>query len=318
MKALNPEQLPSIKEEQWKYTNLSRVLKPELLSTSEENNQSVEIHIKAGEVLDASKEIVFIGFDKALHTNTLKIVLEDNAEATIVEKHDGRGHYWKNCATEIIVGKNAKLHHVRLQEDSAQGVNTNMVSIEMEQDALYDLFTLNIGGQMTRHDIHAKLKGANGELHLNGVNLLGDEKHGDTTILIEHEAPHCQSNQFYRSILDDKARGVFQGKVHVHKPAQKTDGYQLSNAILLSDQAEMDTKPELEIYADDVKCSHGATTGQLDEEPVFYLRSRGLSEKQARELLIQAFVDEAVDKISNEELQETVRGKTSQWLSDKL
>lgn len=318
MKALSPDNLPTIKKEEWKYTNLGRVLKPELLSTSEDNNQTIEIHIKAGKSGDAPKEIAISGVDKALHTINIKIVLEDNAELTILETHDGQGHYWKNCATEIVVGANAKLRHVRLQEDSDEGVNTNMVSVTLARDALYDLFTLNTGGQMTRHDIHAKMQGANGELHLNGVNLLGGEKHGDTTILIEHVAPHCQSNQFYRTILDDKARGVFQGKVHVHKPAQKTDGYQLSNAILLSDQAEMDTKPELEIYADDVKCSHGATTGQLDEEPVFYLRSRGLSEKQARELLIQAFVDEAVDKISDEDLRGAVRGKTSQWLSNAL
>ena len=154
--------------------------------------------------------------------------------------------------------------------------------------------------------------------HLTSINLLSGMQHGDTTILIEHTAPHCRSNQFYRTILDDSARGVFQGKVHVHKIAQKTDGYQLSNAILLSEKAEMDTKPELEIYADDVRCSHGATTGQLDEEPVFYLRSRGLSEKEARELLIQAFVDEVVDKIVDEDIQASVREKTGQWLTRAL
>ncbi len=130
--------------------------------------------------------------------------------------------------------------------------------------------------------------------------------------------PHGRSNQFYRTLLDGNSRGVFQGKVHVHKPAQKTDGYQLSNAILLSDSAEMDTKPELEIYADDVKCSHGATTGQLDEEPMFYLRSRGLQEKEARLLLVQAFVDEVVDKIVDDDIREQVRGKAQSWLDSVL
>jgi len=125
----------------------------------------------------------------------------------------------------------------------------------------------NIGGKLSRHEMHAEIQGENSECTFNGVNLLGADQHGDTTILIEHQAPHCASNQLYRTVLDDNARGVFQGKVHVHQIAQKTDGYQLSNALLLSEKAEMDTKPELEIYADDVLCSHGATTGQLDEEP---------------------------------------------------
>lgn len=148
--------------------------------------------------------------------------------------------------------------------------------------------------------------------------MLKDKQHGDTTILIEHQAPHCNSNQFYRTLLDDGANGVFQGKVHVHQVAQKTDGYQLSNALLLSDKAEMDTKPELEIYADDVKCSHGATTGQLDEEPLFYLRSRGLSAAQARFLMIQAFLAEVIEKIGDEALEDEVNEQVAQWLQNVL
>jgi Fe-S cluster assembly protein SufD len=263
-------------------------------------------------------EILFTGSDGMLHTPRLKIVLEQGEELTIIERHDGQGAYWKNMTTEIIVGKNAKLYHIRLQEDSAQGVNTNMVSISLDRDAVYTGFTLNTGGKLTRHEMHAQLNGTNGECTFNGVNLLKGAQHGDTTILIEHKAPHCRSNQFYRTILDDESRGVFQGKVHVHQIAQKTDGYQLSNALLLSEKAEMDTKPELEIYADDVKCSHGSTTGQLEEEPLFYLRSRGLSEAQARRLLIQAFVDEVVEKIGDEALQGAVKERTSQWLHSVL
>jgi Fe-S cluster assembly protein SufD len=162
------------------------------------------------------------------------------------------------------------------------------------------------------------LNGQNIECSFNGINLLNKQQHGDTTILVEHKAPRCKSNQFYRSILDDKSRGVFQGKVHVHQIAQKTDGYQLSNTLLLSPEAEMDTKPELEIYADDVKCSHGATTGQLDEEPLFYLRSRGLSAAEARMLLVQAFVDEVADKIVDEKFQSSVKESCTQWLRNAL
>jgi Fe-S cluster assembly protein SufD len=175
-----------------------------------------------------------------------------------------------------------------------------------------------MGGMMSRHQIQADLEGVNGFVSFNGLNLLGGKQHGDTTILINHRAAHCNSNQFYRSLLTDEAHGVFQGKVHVFEGAQKTDGYQLSNAILLSDKAVMDTKPELEIYADDVKCSHGATTGQMNEEPLFYLRSRGLSEKEARLLLIRAFVDEVVDKIEDEKLKAQIEKDVEAWLAQAL
>lgn len=315
MKALDIKNLPSPKEESWKYTNLKRALNDDLAPL---DGDSFVIHKARGEISEQIEEVLFTASGNVHTKPTFEIVLEDGAELTIVEHQDGEGAYWKNMTTTIRLGKNAKLNHVRIQNDDKSAVNTNMVHIELDRDAVYDAFTLNTGGKMTRHEIHAVINGENAELSLNGINLLGAGQHGDTTILIEHKAPHCQSNQFYRTILDDDARGVFQGKVHVHKPAQKTDGYQLSNAILLSDKAEMDTKPELEIYADDVKCSHGATTGQLDEEPVFYLRSRGLTEKQARELLIQAFVDEVVDKVADEALQGSIRQTTGKWLQDTL
>lgn len=315
MNALSPQNLPTPKDETWKYTNLPKAVPANL---SDLETDAVVIHKNSGQICEQAEEILFTAADGQRTSPRLEITLEDGAELTILERQTGEGAYWKNMVTTIKVGKNAKLHHIRLQEDGSEGVNTNMVHISLEKDAVYDSFTLNTGGKLTRHEIHAQINGENAELSLNGINLLGGNQHGDTTILIEHTAPHCRSNQFYRSILDEKARAVFQGKVHVHQIAQKTDGYQLSNAILLSPDAEMDTKPELEIYADDVKCSHGATTGQLDEEPVFYLRSRGLSEKQARELLIQAFVDEVVDKIVDEEIQASVREKTGQWLKNAL
>ncbi len=318
MNALSPQNLPSPKEESWKYTNLPKAMPDGLIATPDADEQAIEIHIPKGEITKDVHDIAFAGVNGALHSPRLKITLEEGAELTILERHTGEGSYWKNMSTDIIVGANAKLHHIRLQEDSLEGINTNIVNVTLGKDAIYDAFTLNTGAKLTRHEISSDIHGENAELSLNGINLLSGMQHGDTTILIEHTAPHCRSNQFYRTILDDSARGVFQGKVHVHKIAQKTDGYQLSNAILLSEKAEMDTKPELEIYADDVRCSHGATTGQLDEEPVFYLRSRGLSEKEARELLIQAFVDEVVDKIVDEDIQASVREKTGQWLTRAL
>lgn len=315
MKALNIQNLPTPKEESWKYTNLPKALSEHLAPLA---GEEFTIHKKRGEICDYLEEVLFTAEDGARSEPKLEITLEDGAELTLVEHQNGVGSYWKNMISTIKVGKNAKLRHIRIQDDSAEGVNTNMVKITVDRDAVYDGFTLNLGGKLTRHEIHAVINGQNAEISFNGVNLLKGKQHGDTTILIEHAAPHCKSNQFYRTILDDEARGVFQGKVHVHQIAQKTDGYQLSNAILLSEKAEMDTKPELEIYADDVKCSHGATTGQLDEEPVFYLRSRGLNEQEARRLLVQAFVDEVVDKITDEAVQAAIRERTSEWLAKAL
>lgn len=313
--ALLPQNLPTPVQEEWKYTNLPKNIPQGL--TPEKIEEKV-IHITRGQNGGEPVEYLCTGKNGILHNPRLKLVVEEGADLTVIERHTGTGSYWKNMVTEISVADNARLRHIRIQDDSAEGVQTNMVEINLGRDAVYDGFALNIGGKMTRHEMHALMNGVNGECSLNGINLFKGTQHGDTTILIEHKAPHGRSNQFYRTLLDDTARGVFQGKVHVHQAAQKTDGYQLSNAILLSAGAEMDTKPELEIYADDVKCSHGATTGQLDEAPLFYLRSRGLSDKEARLMLIRAFVEEVVDKIADETLRDEVTGKVEAWLGAAL
>ena len=315
MQALDLNNLPTPKVEEWKYTNLPKALPVDLKVVDDEE---IVIHIARGQHGGEVGDILLKGVDGMHHTPRLKVVLEEGASLSLVERHEGEGAYWKNMVTEITVGANARLHHVRVQGDSLEGVNTNMVHITMDRDSYYDGFTLNMGGKMTRHEMHIVMQGANGECHLNGVNMLNGKQHGDTTILIEHQAPHCQSNQFYRTLVDDQSRGVFQGKVHVHKVAQKTDGYQMSNALLLSPQAEMDTKPELEIYADDVLCSHGSTVGQMDEGPLFYLRSRGLNEAEARMLLAQAFVNEVVDKVADEGVRGDVEELAMGWLAEAL
>lgn len=313
--ALTINNLPTPKEETWKYTNLPRALPAGLKPVSSE---AVVIHKNRGEVCGQVEDISFNGTAGAVYTPSLTITLEEGASLTLIERHSGEGAYWKNMVASITLAAGARFRHIRLQEDSTEAVSTNMVEITLGRDAVYDGFSFNLGGKLTRHEIHAVLNGEGGEIHINGLNLLNGKQHGDTTIVIEHAAPHCASNQFYRTILDDEARGVFQGKVHVHKIAQKTDGYQLSNALLLSPKAEMDTKPELEIYADDVKCSHGSTCGQLDEEPLFYLRSRGLNEAEARLLLVQAFVDEVVDKIDDEDTKTKISDRAMGWLKDAL
>ena len=238
----------------------------------------------------------------------------ENAELTIIERHTGKGAYWNNSLSQICLEKGARLRHYRIQDNSAEAIYTQNTHVTQAADSTYEACVLTTGSELSRNQIHVELLGAGAEVYLSGLNLLQDTQHGDTTITIEHKAPNCHSNQLYKTIVDDKAHCVFQGKVHVHQIAQKTDGYQLSNALVLTSTATMDTKPELEIYADDVKCSHGSTTGQIDNAPLFYLRSRGLNEAQARMLLMQAFLGPVIDNIKDENIQELFGDLSLKWL----
>ncbi len=259
-------------------------------------------------------ELVIRGNPGALLPLRLIIRVGDNAELTVFEKHEGQGDYWKNQVTQIVLGRGARLRYCRLLDDSVEAVHTQTMHLKQAQDSLYEGFNLTTGGRLTRNEIIAQIEGPGAHCGLNGIQLQRGQQHADTTMLVEHRAAHCTSSQFLRTVLDDQARGVYQGKVYVHREAQKTDGYQLSNALLLSEGAEMDTKPELEIYADDVKCSHGATTGRLDEEPLFYMRSRGIPEPEARALLIQSFLGEVLEKISDEPVRNIMTDRVRSWL----
>jgi Fe-S cluster assembly protein SufD len=279
-----------------------------------QQNDGIMIDVPAGKAVDAPVEMTIQGIDGTFFIPHTVIRLGAGASLTLIEKHNGNGRHWNNSVMEIAVGADATLNHIRLQENGGQAVYTQNTYVRVEGGGRYDAFTLTTGSLLSRNEILVELAGWQASCSLNGVNLLGGKQHGDTTITVAHMAPDCASNQFYRTILKDQAHGVFQGKVHVHKGAQGTDGYQLSNAILLSEGAEMDTKPELEIYADDVKCSHGATTGALDEEAMFYMRSRGLGEEEARAVLLSAFVNSVVDKIGDDGIKHLISQRIYTWL----
>lgn len=259
-------------------------------------------------------ELTLIGQDGTSTVPRTFIRVASGAELTIVERHTGKGVYWNNRVTQIQLEKGARLRHYCIQDNSMEAIYTQNTHVTLDRDATYEHFMLTTGSNLSRNQIHADLQGENAEVRLAGINLLSGTQLADTTITIEHQAPHCRSNQTYKNILDDKAKGVFQGKVHVHQIAQKTDGYQLANTLLLSPHAEMNTKPELEIYADDVKCSHGSTTGQMDNAPLFYLRTRGLSEAQAKMLLMQAFLGSALEEIRDDDVRETISETAFGWL----
>ncbi len=272
----------------------------------------VVVDIPAGKQVGNPVDITRTGAEGSLAADYMVIRLGKGAELTLIEREGGAG--WSNVLTRIVLGPNAKLRHYRMQEGEA-AVHTGNTHVQIGRDATYEAFTLTAGGQLSRCQVYAELQGINGTCRLHGINMLRGQQHGDTTLTVAHRAPYCLSDQMYRTVLDDQSHGVFQGKIHVFREAQKTDGYQLSNTLILSEGAEMDTKPELEIYADDVKCSHGATTGQLDEEVLFYMRSRGIDRELARQLLISSFLSEVVEKIADESVKAEVLQKVQAWLS---
>ncbi|MDE2005849.1 MAG: Fe-S cluster assembly protein SufD [Rhodospirillales bacterium] len=253
----------------------------------------------AGVVQIASHSAAPVGTAMACHPRHL-IRLGAGARLVLLETIAGTGRYLHNPVTEIVLGSGAELVHVRLQEEGAESFHLATLYAALEDGARYEGFTLNLGARLARTEIHACLAGPGAHAGLHAAQLLGGVRHADVTTVVRHEAPRGTSRQAVRSVLTGRARGVFQGRIEVARAAQKTDGYQMSQALLLSDEAEIDTKPELEIFADDVKCSHGATVGALDPDQLFYLRARGVAEREARAILVRAFLDETLAEVAHD------------------
>ncbi len=242
------------------------------------------------------------------------ILLEESSNLVIFERYLGEGEYINNSVTEIIVKDNANLGHYRIQAEDLNAYHVAMTSLTIAKSAKYDGFTLTTGAKLSRNEIYTKMIDADSSCNLNGIYMVQAKQHADTTILVEHFEPNCVSKQNYKGLIDDHAKGVFQGKIKVNRKAQLTDGYQLNNALLLSDNAEINVKPELEIYADDVKCSHGATSGALDETGLFYLTSRGINPTDARKMIIKSFISTVIEDIEFDELKSILSLETDKWL----
>ncbi len=282
-------------------------------------NSGVIVRVGRGVIVKNPIQMIFIaGLTEeplASYPRNL-IVMEDASQATLIKLHAGlgAGAYLANGVTEIEVGNGAVLRHYRVQSENIQATHLSSVHVRIGRDATYEGFGLNTGGRLSRTDFFARLEGEGGHCALNGAYLLKGREHCDNTTVIEHMVPRTTCSETFKGVLDDEARGVFQGRIIVHKDAQGTDGHQLSNALLLSEKAEVDAKPELEIYADDVKCSHGATTGQLDETALFYLCSRGIPTALAKNLLIQSFIAGALEEIKAETIRDAMKKKVMHWL----
>ena len=236
------------------------------------------------------------------------IVAEANSKLTVVESYISTGNvaYLTNAVTELVAGDNAAVEHIKLQDEAAAAFHIATIAGEFGRASSVSVHSFALGAKLSRTNIRTKLAGEGLECILNGLYLTRGEQLADHHMIVEHVQPHCASHEYFNGILDDKSKGVFHGRIYVHQIAQKTDAKQTNKNLLLSDDATADTKPQLEIYADDVKCTHGATIGQLNDESIFYLRARGIPEKTARRMLIHAFAGEIIERVKCEPAREVI------------
>lgn len=277
----------------------------------------VVIDVADGSVLTQPLQIVHIATAPAAMFTRSLLRLGKDATATLVESYiaaDGAKTYQVHDSLIVLIGNNSRLDHVRLIEDGREALNICSGLVTMGAHAHFNTFGMNSGAGVSRYQATITFAGEGSKVETNGVNLLNGKQHADTTLVMDHAVPNCASREIFRAVVDDRAHSVFQGRIIVQPHAQKTDAKMMTRALLLSDDAEADNKPELEIFADDVTCGHGATTGALDESLLFYLRARGLSEKEAQALLIQAFVGEAIESIVNDDLRELAILAAQRWL----
>ena len=280
----------------------------------------VVIEVADGAVLTKPLHIVHIASSAApssMFTRSL-LRLGKAAHATLVESYiaaDGAKAYQVHDSLIVSIGDGARLDHVRLIEDSREAFNISSSTVTLGANAYFNTFGMTSGSNVSRYQAVIAFAGEGSRVETNGVNLLNGRQHADTTLFLDHAVPNCLSREIFRSVVDDRGHSVFQGRIIVRPKAQRTDAKMMTRALLLSDEAEADNKPELEIFADNVTCGHGATTGALDESLLFYLRARGLSEKEAQALLIQAFVGEAIESIADDGLRELAISAAQRWLA---
>jgi Fe-S cluster assembly protein SufD len=260
-------------------------------------------------------EVLFLSDAGTCYPRNL-ILAGAGSRATVVEHYlgGGKGDYFVNAVTEVHAAAGAALQRYKIQQDAPGANHVATLAGQLADNARFENFDLNLGGQLVRSEIHMALQGEGAEASLNGIYLLRGKQHCDNAIQMDHVVGGTNSHQDYRGILDDKSHAVFQGKITVRPDAQGIEGHQLNKTLLLSDDAEIDSKPELQILADDVKCSHGATAGELDETGLFYLRSRGIPETEARQLLMTAFISETLAHIGHDDIRAGMEALVDDWM----
>lgn len=279
----------------------------------------IVIHVAEGIVVEHPIHLVFVSASEKPAATFLRslAVVERGARAMLVESHVGPAgqDYQVNSALELVIADDAHVDHVKLIGEGAHALHISSLIAAIGGHARFNGFTFTTGGATVRNQIFVQFNGEETVARIHGANLLKGRQHADTTLVADHAVGHCQSRELFKSVLDNESRGVFQGKIIVQQDAQKTDAKMLANALLLSEAAEADAKPELEIFADDVVCGHGATAGALDDDLLFYLRARGIPPKEAEALLIQAFIGDAVEGIEHAGLREVLMENVVAWLA---
>ncbi len=266
------------------------------------------VYIPDGKLIEEPVHILYLSTSKdqkILNQPRNLFVAGKNSQATIIEHYASIDNeiYFTNTVTEIFVDENAVLDHIKLQDESKSAFHIARMEVDQERNSNFTSNMISFGGDLSRNDFNTRFNNEGGNCQLNGLFMIDGNQLFDVHTMIDHAKPHCDSHEHYKGILDGKSRGVFNGKVMVRPDAQKTNAFQENNNIILSDSALINTKPQLEIFADDVKCSHGATIGQINEDALFYLKTRGIGDKTARGLLIHAFASEVVNSIKVEAIR---------------
>jgi Fe-S cluster assembly protein SufD len=265
-------------------------------------SDGVVLRIQKNQAIEAPIHLLHLsspGTTSIVSSPRTLVLSETGSAATIIEEYGSltEGTYWTNAVTEVYLESNAQLQHIRTQREAESAFHVGKTAVSQERDSRYRLTTTNLGARISRHNPEITIAGVQTETTLNGLTLALDTQLADTHSLIHFTQPHCTAQQLNKCIVGDRARGVFNGKIYVPKAAQQTNAAQLSRNLLLSPKARVDTKPQLEIIADDVKCAHGATVSQLDDEEIFYLQSRGLDRESASDLLVKGFASEVLENI---------------------
>lgn len=337
---------PTPKHEDWKYTNVSAAVSTrwtvstspaqellpedvEILAKSHfERNGFTALNLAFGEFrviripentsVPEPIEIHITAADNAAIFPHILVVAGAGSRATIVESYYSRETSLTNAATQVVVGDNASVTHYRVQRDGQTAFNFGTTEVTLGRASHYDSTNINLGGALSRHDVDLKFTAEGSEAFVDGLYMLNGAQHHDTHSIIDHTVPNCISHQTYKGVLNDTSRGVFNGKVFVRENAHGTDAQQSNKNLLLSDTARVDTKPQLEIFNDDVKCAHGATVGQLEEEELFYLLTRGLPMTLAKNLLTYGFAEEVISKIEIDSIKTELDAAVLNRLSVKL
>ena len=274
------------------------------------------IEVDAGAVINEPLSFAFETTGETASFARIVVSVGDGAAITLIETHRGSAGAaaQENTVMEISVGQNAMVEHVRVNTADVKAQTLSTLAVSVAEKAVFNSLSFTTGAALSRHQVFARVHGDDAKLGIRGVTLIRGQQLSDSTLVVEHAALNGESRELFKTVVDENARGVFQGKIIVKPYAQKTDGQMASNALLLGEHSAMNCKPELEIFADDVQCAHGATVGDLDTELLFYLRSRGIQRKDAEALMIQAFAGAALEHVSHEGLRAVLVDMTEKWL----